>query len=63
MKIFIKACDCDSRLNEEQKIIIDKLIKTIDNTTIELPIEIKKKGTEAIVSFVENTYVNKFKEF
>ena len=58
----IQVADNDHALNENQYQILADLKKTFKTTTIEIPDEIKKRGRESIVNFVESQYVKTYKE-
>ena len=59
---FFKACNCDAELTQEQIDIIKKVCHIIDTTKFDIPIEIQKRGKDAIKNFIENIYVQKYKE-
>lgn len=59
---FFKACNCDSELTQKQLDIIKKVCYIIDTTKFEIPKETQDRGKEAIKNFIENIYVQKYKE-
>lgn len=59
---FICCCNCDHPLSKEQLEIFERLKLTFKTVKIEIPKEIERKGKESIVNFVENCYVNHYKD-
>ena len=58
----IQVADNDHELNSDQYKILNDLKRTFKETKIEIPIEIQKKGKEAIVNYVEQRYTQTYKE-
>lgn len=59
---IIQASNTDHPLNAEQIVILNNLKRAFTETVIDIPKHIHEKGKEAIVNFVEQRYVETYKE-
>lgn len=59
---IVQVFDCDHDLSSEQLVILRRLEETFKSIKIEINSELKKKGRDQIKQFVEQRYVQRYKE-
>lgn len=59
---FVQAANTDHELTVEQLTVLENLRKAFKTTKIDIPVEITKKGREAVVNFVEQQYTKTYLE-